>query len=139
MTMLESLRAFSAVESPLPPQAQVWDCFNQGQVLAAAFEVHEVAIEAGFLPDEATTLSLSLADLGTQAVLHARGGVASVFFSKRGWRLEVADSGPTRARLGRLGPPLLESDLPRPLTSLRGLSSGRCFVAIAEYHRADDA
>ncbi len=83
-----------AFESLLPPQAHVWDCFNVAQTYAAAFEVNEQALRAGFMPDEATTLSLALAELAGNAVKHARGGVASVFFSHDGWRLEVCDAGP---------------------------------------------
>ncbi|MGV3625369.1 MAG: hypothetical protein ACO1OB_31450 [Archangium sp.] len=86
--------AGSSLDSLLPPQAHVWDCFNSAQTYAAAFEVNEAAIRAGFMPDEATTLSLALAELASRAVTQARGGVASVFFSSDGWRLEVCDAGP---------------------------------------------
>jgi hypothetical protein len=117
-----------------PPQAQVWDCFNRGQVLAAAFEVHEAAMKAGFMPDEATTLSLSLAELCAQSVSTAKGAVASVFFSDAGWRLEVTDSGSAEKRR-----PLLNSSLPRPLTSLRARNAGDGTVVIAEYERDENA
>lgn len=113
----------------------MWDCFNRGQVLAAAFEVHEAAMNAGFMPDEATTLSLSLAELCVQAVTYARGGVASVFFSEAGWRLEVADSGPAAER--KTGP-VLTTVLPRPLASLRSRSAGTGTVVIAEYVRVEN-
>lgn len=137
MSFVESLRSLASSSAPvLPPQALVWDCFNRGQVLAAAFEVHEAAMRVGFMPDEATTLSLSLAELGTQAVLYARGGVASVFFSDSGWRLEVADSGPAH---GRLGEPVLQCSLPRELTSLRARPAGAGSVVIAQYERAESA
>ena len=84
MRLTDTLRTFasSASVAPLPPRSQVWDCCNETQALVAAFEVNEVALHAGFMPDEATTLSLTLAEL-------ARGGVASVFFGDSGWRLEV--------------------------------------------------
>lgn len=134
MSHLESLRPFAY---PVPAgslQAQVWDCFNRGQVLAAAFEVHEAAMSAGFMPDEATTLSLSLAELCAQAVSSAHGGVASVFFSEAGWRLEVADSGPERKH-----EPVLHAQLPRPLTSLRSRSAETGTVVIAEYVRVENA
>lgn len=72
----------------------MWDCFNSAQTYAAAFEVNEAALRAGFMPEEATTLSLALAELASRAVSQARGGVASVFFSSDGWRLEVCDAGP---------------------------------------------
>jgi len=135
MSHLEALRPFAY---PVPAgslQAQVWDCFNRGQVLAAAFEVHEAAMNAGFMPDEATTLSLSLAELCVQAVTSARGGVASVFFSEAGWRLEVADSGPAEERKNG---PVLTAVLPRPLTSLRSRSAGTGTVVIAEYVRVEN-
>lgn len=136
MSFVESLRSLAAAETVLPPQVQVWDCFNRGQVLAAAFEVHEAAMKVGFMPDEATTLSLSLAELGTQSVLYARGGVASVFFTDAGWRLEVADSGPAS---GRIGTPVLQSVLPRPLTSLRARGAGEGSVVIAQYERVENS
>lgn len=93
MGILEFRRTFSS-SSSLPPQAQVWDCFNKAQALGAAFEVHEVALHSGFMPDEATTLSLTLAELAMNAVQVARGAVASVFFGPNGWRLEVSEAGP---------------------------------------------
>lgn len=135
MSYVESLQPF-AYAVPVGPKAQVWDCSNRGHVLAAAFDVHEAAMNAGFMPDEATTLSLSLAELCSQAVLYARGAVASVFFSEAGWRLEVADSGPSSDRLHG---PVMHSALPRPLTSLRARASGRCTVVIAEYVRDENA
>ncbi|MDP2269165.1 MAG: hypothetical protein Q8N23_06270 [Archangium sp.] len=135
MSHLEPLRPFAY---PVPAgslQAQVWDCFNRNQVLAAAFEVHEAAMSAGFMPDEATTLSLSLAELCAQAVTVARGGVASVFFSDAGWRLEVADSGPAAERQHQ---PVLHAKLPRPLASLRFRAAGTGTVVIAEYVREEN-
>jgi len=65
----------------------MWDCGNRGQVLSAAFEVHQAAMEHAFMPDEATNLSMSLAKLCTS------GGVVSVYFSEGGWRVEVASTG----------------------------------------------
>lgn len=132
MSHLEPLHSFAY---PVPAgslQAQVWACFNRNQVLAAAFEVHEAAMSAGFMPDEATTLSLSLAELCAQAVTVARGGVASVFFSEAGWRLEVADSD------SRQSEPVLHAKLPRPLASLRSLAAGTGTVVIAEYVRVEN-
>ncbi len=93
-------------------------------------------MKAGFMPDEATTLSLSLAELCVQAVLFARGAVASVFFSDSTWRLEVADSGPSGARRQA---PALHCDLPRPLSSLRVRNGAFATVVIAEYERVSDA
>lgn len=135
MSHLEPLRPF---EYPVPAgslQAQVWDCFNRGQILAAAFEVHEAAMSAGFMPDEATTLSLSLAELCAQAVASAQGGVASVFFSDSGWRLEVADSHPVAERQHQ---PVLHAKLPQPIASLRFRAAGTGTVVIAEYERQEN-
>ena len=134
MSFVQSFQSFGFAQPVSPPQAQVWDCFNRGQVLAAAFEVHEAAMKAGFMPDEATTLSLTLAELCSQSVTYARGGVATVFFSDGGFRLEIADSGPSGERL-----PVLHSKLPRALTSLRARAAGTGTVVIAEYERFDDA
>jgi hypothetical protein len=136
MSRLQLLRPFGFENDVTPPQAQVWDCFNKGQVLAAAFEVHEAAMHAGFMPDEATTLSLSLAELATNSVSSSRGAVASVFFNETGWRLEVADTGPS---LERYSTPELNSQLPRQLTSLRSRPAGPGKVVIAEYERPENA
>jgi hypothetical protein len=134
MSYVESLKPF-AYALPVGPQAQVWDCSNRGQVMEAAFDVHEAAVKAGFMPDEATSLSLSLAELCSQAVLYARGAIASVFFTDTGWRLEVADSAPTSERITF---PVLHSVLPRPLSSLR-VWKGKSTVIIAEYQRDENA
>lgn len=120
---------------PVPLQAQVWDCFNRAQVLSAAFEAHEAAMNAGFMPDEATTLSLTLAELCVQAVTNAHGAIATLFFTDAGWRLEVADSGPGS---GRSHAPVIHAELPRPLTSIRARSAGKCTVVIAEYEREEN-
>lgn len=87
MSFVESLRTFSSLQPAPQSQAQVWDCSSRGQAIAAAFEVHEAAINAGFMPDEATRLSMSLAELT------ARGGIASVLFFETGWHLDVAVPG----------------------------------------------
>lgn len=84
MSFVESLRTFASPQPAPQPQAQVWDCSSRGQALAAAFEVHEAAIREGYMPDEATRLSMALAELT------ARGGIASVYFLELGWRLDVA-------------------------------------------------
>lgn len=136
---MSSVQSFRTVGVALPvsaPQAQVWDCFNRGQVLAAAFEVHEAAMKAGLMPDEATTLSLTLAELCSQSVTYARGGVATVFFSEGAFRLEIVDSG---SSIARLPVPVLHSKLPRALTSLRARAAGAGTVVIAEYERFDTA
>ncbi len=136
MSFVQSFKPFSHALPVGAPQAQVWDCFNRGQVLAAAFEVHDAAMKAGLMPDEATTLSLTLAELCSQAVTYARGGVASVFFSEGAWRLEIADAGPS---IDRLPVPVLHSKLPRRLSSLRARAAGAGTVVIAEYERFDSA
>ncbi len=125
--------AASALDSVMPPQAHVWDCFNSAQTYAAAFEVHEAALRTGFMPDEATTLSLALAELAGLAVKHARGGVASVFFNSDGWRLEVCDAGP-----GLDAPP--ELTVGRSLSSLRvhRRPTGGSLV-VAQYQRRASA
>ena len=84
MSPAEALRTFTSPRAPPEQEAQVWACANRGQVLAAVFEVHEAAMSRGFMPDEATRLSMSLAELCTD------GGVASVTFSEAGWKLSVA-------------------------------------------------
>ncbi|MDP1829090.1 MAG: hypothetical protein Q8L48_37855 [Archangium sp.] len=84
MSFVESLRTFASPQPAPLPQAQVWDCSSRGQVLAAAFEVHEAAMNEGYMPDEATRLSMALAELA------AHGGLASVYFLELGWRVEVA-------------------------------------------------
>ncbi len=136
MSFVQSFKPFGNALPVGAPQAQVWDCFNRSQVLAAAFEVHEAAMKAGLMPDEATTLSLTLAELCSQAVTYARGGVASVFFNEAGWRLEIADSGPAS---DRLPVPVMHTKLPRPLSSLRARPAGQGTVVIAEYERFDSA
>jgi hypothetical protein len=114
--------------APLPPQAQVWDCFNRAQAITAAFEVHEVALHSGFMPDEATMLSLTLAELATHAVEEARGGVASVFFGAHGWRLEVSDASTSSSR------PELRS-IDAHAVSLRVVPRVGGKVIVAEYER----
>lgn len=121
----------TGLDTTTPPQAYVWDCFNTAQAYAAAFEVHEVALTAGFLPEEATTLSLTLAELAGYAVQHARGGVASVFFNPGGWRLEVCDSGP-----GMAAPPQLKSSGLLASVRLLARPQGGSLV-VAQYQRAE--
>lgn len=68
-----------------------WKCASRSEVLSAAFELHEVAVSQGLAPEEATTLSLTLAE---RAGPIAKGGSeASVSFTPRGWHLEVHDGG----------------------------------------------
>jgi hypothetical protein len=85
------------------PQAHVWVCSSNSQIYAAAFEVHEAAMSHGFMPDEATSLSLSLAQLATNAVKEG-SSTARVEFEPEGWKLEVATSKHTEvARYAREG------------------------------------
>jgi hypothetical protein len=115
MSRLEPI-PFPQDDLPQLPRAHVWDCLNQAQTLAATFEVHEAAMAQGFLPEEATTLSLVLAELAMRACRVAKGSVASVFFAADGWRVEVAVGSavptPSAWRLS-------ESALLRSLTSVR--------------------
>lgn len=102
------------------PFERVWECSSTSQIYTAAFEVHEAAMRHGLLPDEATTLSLSLAELATQAAKQG-AGTARVEFEEDGWSLEV----------GPVSSAALEARLPMPLTSLR--VSGQ--NAVARYVR----
>lgn len=135
MSFVDSFFAVASPESASPTSAaRVWDCSSPSQVFHAAFEVHEAAMKAGFMPDEATTLSLSLAELGAQAVAHGHGGHARVEFKDEGWKLEVADGGPHAGRVAR---PILRSPLPHPLTSLKVRSEQGAAVVVAHYERRD--
>lgn len=125
--------AVSPLDATTPPQAYVWDCFNVAQTFAAAFEAHEVALSTGFLPDEATTLSLALAELAGHAVKYAQGGVASVFFNSDGWRLEVCDAGPGMAK-----PPELKSGPRHASVRLHARPQGGSLV-VAQYQRTASA
>lgn len=133
MLLDESPDDFAQAGAPKAPRALMWDASNRNQVLTAAFAAHAEAMRAGFMPDEATTLSLTIADLGTNAVHHARGGVVSLSFHDQGWRLEVGDSGPG------FPPGVSASDLS---VLRRGLSSvvllprpGGGSLVVAEYLR----
>ncbi len=70
-----------------PSRPLKWACASRSQVFDAAFELHEVAVHAGFAPDEATTLSLTLAELSTPVA--EPGSECSVSLHPRGWHLEV--------------------------------------------------
>lgn len=127
------LAAPAPLDAVNPPHAYVWDCFNTAQAYAAAFEVHEVALSTGFMPDEATTLSLTLAELAGHAVQHARGGVASVFFDASGWRLEVCDAGPAME-----APPELKSSAQLSSVRLHARPQGGSLI-VAQYQRPASA
>jgi hypothetical protein len=111
----------------------VWDCLSRAQTLAATFEVHEAALQHGFLPDEATTLSLTLAELAMRAVKEGKGAVASCFFSADGWRLELVDFACPELQVD-------SSALLRSLTSVRvHPRPGGGAVVIANYRRTAHA
>lgn len=114
----------------------MWDCSSPSQVFHAAFEAHEAAMRAGFLPDEATTLSLSLAELGTHAATHGRQGQARVLFEDAGWRLEVSEPS---TNVFELFQPVLKAPLPKALTSLKVRTDGEHAIVIAKYERSDEA
>ncbi|MFZ5446615.1 MAG: ATP-binding protein [Myxococcota bacterium] len=135
MGFVDAFRSSFSSSSPWPPQAQVWDCFNRAQALSAAFEVHEVALRSGFMPEEATTLSLTVAELASNAVEHGKGGVTSVFFRDNGWRVEVSDAGPGFAAGVQ---PALSSLSPDALSSVRVVKkpTGGSLV-VAEYERRE--
>lgn len=124
MAILDTLRSLT---SSSRREALVWDCSNRNKLFAAAFELHEVAMHAGFSPDEATNLSLTLAELGTRATQCDRGGRASVFLRPDGWRLEMP---------GADVPTALATN-PNGRTTLRVVTrrDGDA-VAIAEYDRS---
>ncbi|MFT3713309.1 MAG: hypothetical protein QM817_37110 [Archangium sp.] len=123
MSVLDSLRTLAGPKR----RALTWDCSNRAQVYAAAFELHEVAMHAGFSPDEATTLSLTLAELATRASKRATcTGKASVYLRRDGWRLEVPGADvPTALVTNSSGH-----------TKLRVISGQDGAVAVAEYDRA---
>ena len=85
MALLDTLRSLTGPRR----EALVWDCSNRTKLFTAAFELHEVAMHAGFSPDEATSLSLTLAELGTRAASKRCGASASVYLRPDGWRVEV--------------------------------------------------
>lgn len=122
MALIDALRSLAGPKR----SALQWDCSNRTQLFTAAFELHEVAMHAGFSPDEATTLSLTLAELGTRAAKQASGSRASVFLRPDGWRVEVPGADvPTALVSGRTGTTTL-----RVVTGIDGSQ-----IAIAEYDR----
>jgi hypothetical protein len=122
MPLLDSLRSLASPRRrPL-----TWDCSNRAKLYAAAFELHEVAMHAGFSPDEATTLSLTLAELATRASKASCTGKASVYLRRDGWRLEVP---------GADVPTALVTTSAGGHTRLRVISGADGSVAVAEYDR----
>ena len=123
MALLDTLRSLTGPRR----EALVWDCSNRTKLFTAAFELHEVAMHAGFSPDEATSLSLTLAELGTRAASTRCGASASVYLRPDGWRVEVPGADVPAS--------LVTSSNGR--TSLRVVSrDGAEPVAVAEYDRS---
>lgn len=137
MSRLEPIALLDPEVPASLPKTQVWDCLSQAQTLAATFDAHEAAIAHGFMPEEATTLSLVLAELAMRAVKVAKGAVVSAFFAADGWRLELAlaCSG-EEPRAWKLS----ESALLRSLTSTRVHDvPGVGTVVVAEQRREANA
>ncbi|MGV3623553.1 MAG: ATP-binding protein [Archangium sp.] len=63
-------------------------------VLGFCAEVRRVAAASGIDALRAGELSLVVAELGTNAVLHARGGTLEVQVSASGWSVTASDEGP---------------------------------------------
>lgn len=63
-------------------------------VLGLCAEVRRAAIGAGLDLKQAGELSLVVAELGTNAVLHGRGGSISVLIDLDGWAVSALDCGP---------------------------------------------
>lgn len=103
MALTDTLRALSHQ----PSHPLKWACASRSQVYDAAFELHEVAVHAGFAPDEATTLSLTLAELSTPVA--GLGSEATVSLHPRGWHLEV--TAPHASESPRVGSPEVRGSL----------------------------
>mgnify|MGYP007112204904 CR=1 FL=1 len=112
--------------TPRPPQAFVWECFSTTQVYLAAFEASEAALGAGFFPEEATALSMTLAELASQS---PAGSVVSVFFSGDSWRLEQCG---TRTHAART-PTVRSCDVPLSLRAYPRPTGGD--LVVAHYQR----
>lgn len=123
MALFDTLRSLARPKR----DALVWDCSNRSKLFTAAFELHEVAMHAGFSPDEATTLSLTLAELGTRAAQKSCGGNASVFLRPDGWRVEMPGADVPTA--------LVSSSSGRTTLRVVTRDDGNA-VAIAEYDRS---
>lgn len=128
--MLGLPRLFSYVDPHQPPPALVWEGFERSRAVSAAFEVHEAAMERGFMPDEATTLSMVVAKLGSVATAASRA-VATVFFTSAGWRVEL-----TRPDARDDAAPPLTVDLLHGQSSMRVERRGPRHVLVVDYTRA---
>lgn len=123
-------RFLSHVSPQLPPPALVWDGFERSRAVTAAFEVHEAAMQRGFMPDEATTLSMVVARLGGVATSASRA-VACVFFTPAGWRVEL-----TRPGAADDSAQDLTVDLLQGRSSMRVERRGDTSVLVVDYARA---
>lgn len=74
-------------------------------VLSFCATVRKAALGAGFTVREVGELSLVVAELGSNAVVHGKGGSLSVLVQPRGWQVSAVDHGPgyTQAVLADAG------------------------------------
>ncbi|MEW6432017.1 MAG: hypothetical protein AB1730_10970 [Myxococcota bacterium] len=98
--------------------------------MSAAFEVHEAAMQRGFMPDEATALSMVVARLGGVATPASRA-VACVFFTPAGWRVEL-----TRPGVADDAAEDLTVDLLQGRSTMRVERRGDTSVLVVDYARA---
>ncbi|MCU0695224.1 MAG: ATP-binding protein [Myxococcaceae bacterium] len=63
-------------------------------VRALAAEARQTGLDHGLTPAQAEHLALVVAELGSNAVVHGRGGSVSLRVSRAGWLVEVVDRGP---------------------------------------------
>lgn len=113
------------LSSPTPAVRQpalVWEGLDRARAVSAAFEAHDAAMKRGFMPDEATTLSMVVAHLGTSGASASHG---ALFFDAEGWRVELAG-----ARLGAVEH--LPHELAASVSSVRRVQrAGRDVVVVA--------
>jgi hypothetical protein len=120
----------SRADGQAPPSVLVWEGFDRSQAVGAAFEVHEAAMQRGFMPDEATALSMVVARLGA-VVTAASRAVVTVFFTPTVWRVELA-----RPDAMDLGTPDLSVELLHGHSSMRVEKRGASHVLVVDYARA---
>jgi anti-sigma regulatory factor (Ser/Thr protein kinase) len=66
---------------------------NRVEVLGLAASARALATSQGFDPKHAQELSLVIAELGMNALLHGGGGLVQISLSLDGWTVEAEDSG----------------------------------------------
>lgn len=120
----------SHVDAHQPPPVLVWEGFERSHAVSAAFEVHEAAMQRGFMPDEATALSMVVARLGAVATAASRV-VTTVFFTPAGWRVEL-----DRPDAADLGSPELAVELLHGHSSMRVEKRGTSHVLVVDYARS---